>query len=308
MDGESVERVEKQTRAGDAGGDDFSLGMAFYRTGMFDDALERFQRSVERQEEAERARFYIGMIRFHQKAWGDAADQFKKILEDRPDNIVLYNNLAVCFERMDLVREAELLYAEAEKISPLASQILANIGILRYRRGEYAEAREYLERAVHLNRGMAFAYFYLGMANLRLGRVEDARESLVQSLELSPDSPVVLNNLGILFRKSGAFLDALRSSLMALEVDDQLTGPYRNIDDVFCSLGEWEECQRLLDEAVPGTERRAGLLELLGDFYAGRNERDMAHQLWQRALEIAPGSEAIREKLAGLSSVDPGHA
>jgi tetratricopeptide (TPR) repeat protein len=301
---EEMENIGKSRDVDKARGDCYSLGMAFYRTEMLDEALERFMVSVENSETAEGSLFFIGMIHYRKGDLQEASKYFKKLLEENPENLVAYNNLAVILEKTGMAREAELLYQEAQKISPLASQIHANIGVLMYRDKNYNRARENLERAVLLNRSMAFAYFYLGMTHLKLSMWDEAEECLGKSLELSPDNPVVCNNFGIFYKKTGDLQKALRYSLKAIEVDDQLSHPYTNIDDIFCIIGEWGECQKYLDEAIPESNRLVKFLLLLGDHYYSKKDFELAHQMWQKALKIKPGNKEIKNRIEKLNTSD----
>ena len=290
--------------SGGTGGDDYSLGMAFYRTGMLDEALERFEKSAGRPEMMEASLFYIGMIHFKRGEYRKASEHFKKLLEGNPENISAYNNLAVTLERMGMAKEAELLYHEALKISPLASQVLANIGVCFYRREDYLQAREHLERAVLLNRGVAFASFYLGMTYLKLSMWDEAESHLMSALELSPDNPVIFNNLGVIFRMTGDFQRAIQYAARAMEIDDSISQPYANIDDCLCILGDWEECQRQFDAAIPERDRLVRILIRLGDYYQSKEDFDLAHQIWSRVLEIEPDNRSVKEKIDRLKRPD----
>ena len=293
---------KKELEKGKNRGDDYSVGMAFYRTDMLDKALEKFRRSSENSETADLSLFYIAMIYFRKGEYQKASVRFKKLLEENPEDLAAYNNLAVTLEKLGMEKEAELLYREAEKISPLASQVLANLGVLFYRRGEYTRARENLERAVHLNRGMAFAYFYLGMTCLKLSMWDEADEYLEMSLELSPDNPVIYNNLGIVFKKTGDFRRGLRCSLRALGLDQSLQPAYAKVDDMLCIAGEWDECRKLLDEAVPERDLSARCLDLMGDYYHSRGDYELAHRVWQKSLDTDPENQAIQAKIDKLET------
>jgi tetratricopeptide (TPR) repeat protein len=300
-----VEEMEGKEKAGEGRkpeNDNYSLGVAFYRTDMFEKALECFRNSLDSPEVHENSLLYIGLIFSRRGDYESASRYFKQLVEESPENIVAYNNLAVALEGMGMAREAELLYQEAQKISPLASQILANRGILKFRAGDYRQARDHLEQAIHLNREMPFALFYLGMTYLKLSMWDEAEESLERGLELSPDSPALLNNLGIIYKKAGDFQRALRCSMRAIEVSTGLDSPYRNIDDIFCIIGEWEECRKQFDEAFPDPEKRAKYLLFLGDYYYRNREYDLAGQIWAHVLEIDPENEVALEKMEGLRS------
>jgi len=285
-------------------GDNYSLGMAFYRTDMLDEALEKFEKSLKHPDTADGSLFYLGLIYFQKGEYHRATRHFKDLLEKSPDNLVVYNNLAVSLEREEMFREAELIYKEAQKISPLASQVLANVGILMYRRGDYKDAREYLERAVHLNHNMAFAYFYLGMTYLNLSMWDEAEECIKNGLQLSPDNPVLFNNLGVIYKKAGDFQKALNCSLRAVEVNPGLSSPYLNIDDIFCIIGEWEECQNLFDEVIPDQQRLVKLLDKLGDHYHSKKDFELTQKMWRRILEIEPDNKSIKNKIKKMDRED----
>jgi tetratricopeptide (TPR) repeat protein len=301
---EEMKDTEKKPGTVGDKGDDYSLGMAFYRTEMLEEALEKFKKSLKHPDTAEGSLFYLGMIYFQKGEYQRASRHFKDLLEKSPDNLVVYNNLAVSLEREEMFKEAELVYKEAQKISPLASQVLANVGILMYRRGEYEGAQEYLERAVHLNHNMAFAYFYLGMTYLNLSMWDEAEECLKNSLLLSQDNPVLFNNLGIIYKKAGDFQKALNCSLRAVEVDPGLASPYINIDDIFCIIGEWGECEKLFDEVIPERKRLVKLLDMLGEHYHSRKDFELAQKMWQRVLEIEPKNKDIKKKIKKMNRED----
>ena len=76
-----------------------------------------------------------------------------------------------------------------------------NLGILQYKRGQYAEAEALLRRALELEPDNAAAHFYRGESLNRLGRVDDAMESMHRSLELRPGNARAYYALGVLYDK-----------------------------------------------------------------------------------------------------------
>ncbi|HMJ02572.1 MAG TPA: tetratricopeptide repeat protein, partial [Conexibacter sp.] len=55
-----------------------NLGIAFYKTGMLDEAMREFRRVTELRETDAAARFYIGLALMRQGKWSDAVVAFRE--------------------------------------------------------------------------------------------------------------------------------------------------------------------------------------------------------------------------------------
>jgi tetratricopeptide (TPR) repeat protein len=58
-----------------------NLGIAFYRTGMLDEATREFRRVAELRPAEANAPFHLGLIALRQARWEEAADAFKQAVE-----------------------------------------------------------------------------------------------------------------------------------------------------------------------------------------------------------------------------------
>src|SRR5438876_408169 len=149
-----------------------NLGVAFYKTGMLDEATREFRRVAELRPGEAQAHFYIGLVAlkrarelFGQLAppgwyWARAltaacAGEFELAeelaeegVEAYPSHAPLSNNLAVLKELAGDLPTAEELVRDARKNEPSLPQLSKNLGDLAYRGSRYDEAWDAYNRAV----------------------------------------------------------------------------------------------------------------------------------------------------------------
>lgn len=97
------------------------------------------------------------------------------------------NNLGYLFaEKEKRLDEAEELVARALAVNPNAAYILDSMGWILFQKGEFEEARVYLERAAHLSLGDGEILFHLGQLYEQLGMFDQARQQYDRALRADP--------------------------------------------------------------------------------------------------------------------------
>jgi len=150
----------------------------------------------------------------------------------------------------------------------MEATILRREGAILYRKGELADAKKTLEKALELladcdvNNLAAKIFGSLGVVYWRMGKPDKAREAHNQDLETSQnikDKEGVaraLNNLGILDWESGELGTALERYSEALELAEKLGDKklvailYSNIADVHRSKEESDEARRYYERCL----------------------------------------------------------
>jgi tetratricopeptide (TPR) repeat protein len=135
--------------------------------------------------------------------------------------------------------------------------------------GRLEEAIVEYREAIRLDPTDAFLWMRLGQVYARMGRGEDALNSLERGLEADPVNTGILNDMGWLYATVEP--SALRDPAKALAY-----------------------AQRAV-EASGGTD--ANVLDTLAEAYYANRELDKAIEIEERALEIAPESEALQSQL-----------
>lgn len=158
-----------------------NLGNVLVPAGRAEEGLAAYRDGLVRLPESARLLYSFASA---QERVGDplgAIATYEKILAKDPASAVAANNYAAlvadfAFEdEAALNRAMELVQRFQTSSDPF---FLDTLGWLQYRRGDYAQARIYLDRAARLKADMPIIQYHLGMALYRLGDREAARAAL----------------------------------------------------------------------------------------------------------------------------------
>src|SRR2546423_238710 len=173
-----------------------NLGIAFYKTGMLDEAAREFRRVAELRGTDANAHFFIGLVSLKQARWREAVEAY-------PQNGVLRNNLAVLHELAGDLPKAEELARAALHDEPSLPQLSKNLGDLAYRGSRYDEAWSLYQRAIELAPELGDdVYFKLGNIAYKRNDRGQANELWRRALELNPKHELVKANLDTLSTQS----------------------------------------------------------------------------------------------------------
>jgi tetratricopeptide (TPR) repeat protein len=281
-----------------------NLGVAFYRTGMLDEAEREFRRVAELRPSEGSAPFYLGLIAGRRDRWDEAADLFRQAIDRSGPRPALLHNLAIALERRGRLDQAEALLAEAAGRAGEDPAIHTGWGVLALTRGESAVARQRLERARELYRGEPPPPLWYWAAVRATAEAAELDEALVlarEAVDRHPQDPVLRNNLAVLLEASGAVMEAETVLRSLLAEEAALPQVYKNVGDLCYRSGRY-------DEAATHYTRAAGIAPDLGDdlyFKLGNlafreGDPGRARQCWERALALNPGHQLARTNLDAL--------
>ena len=278
-----------------------NLGVAFYKTGMLDEAVREFRRVAELRPSEGSAPFYLGLIALRQARWADAAESFGQAIEKGGPRPAALHNAGYALEQLGRLDEAEAAYADATSRARDDARIMLGWGIVALKRGELEAARSRLERVRELvgDRSPPALWFWAAAVAAALAdRQEEALSVARAGVEAHPDNAVLRNNLGVLLELSGEITEAEAMFRAAYTEEPTLPQASKNLADLWYRQGRY-------DEAYDGYERAAKLSPDLGDdlyFKMGniaykRRDRDRARSSWERAAAINPGHQLARANL-----------
>lgn len=175
-----------------------------------------------------------------------------------------------------------LLQALASDLSPDIGQVLYQLGRLLRFRGDYAGAKELLEKAVAIDEYhygpddpiTADSYTNLAMVLRYMGDYDEARllfEKAVASGERAfgpDDHSTIMNyaNLAMVLQDQGDYVGALKLFKRAAESEERTLGPdhpatavsYSNVAIMLKNLGDFAGARVLLEKVVASDERNFG--------------------------------------------------
>ena len=156
--------------------------------GRLPEAIALMEQLVAEHPDNDRYRFTLGALYDESKQRERGMEQMRKAIELNPDNAPALNYLGYTYAEQGInLDEAEQLIRRALAISPHDGFYIDSLGWVFYQRGDYAQAVEYLERAVAIAGDDPTIAEHLGDAYLKAGRPGDAlrvyRDALSRATE-----------------------------------------------------------------------------------------------------------------------------
>lgn len=282
-----------------------NLGIAFYKTAMYDDAAREFRRVAELRPQDGAAPFQLGLIAIRQGRFADAADAFRLACERDGARAAALHNLGYALERLGRLDEADGAYGEAAQRARDDWRVLTGWAVLALRRDELRPALGRLARARELA-GDAVPPLWYWAAALAHARSEDAgaaRAVVTEGLARFPQHPVLLAFLALLDEFAGDLASAEAGLRAALEQDASLPQVSKNLGDVLYRGGRHEEAKAHYERAVKLAPALGDDVHFkLANIAFKRRDLGAARAGWERAVALNPDHALARRNLAMLEA------
>jgi tetratricopeptide (TPR) repeat protein len=167
----------------------FLLGIAYQRNGQRVEAASALERAVQINEQNVDALSALALVydELGQKAESDSV--YERGLRIDPGNHLLLNNYSYSLAERGIQLERALKMAEsAVSQQPENQSYLDTYGWIYYRMGKYAEAREYINKAILLGSTSAVIHEHLGDIYYKLSDTSRAMEYWKKALEYDPSN------------------------------------------------------------------------------------------------------------------------
>ncbi|MEW6263017.1 MAG: tetratricopeptide repeat protein [Thermodesulfobacteriota bacterium] len=255
---------------------DLKEGVALYNKGLFQEAMERFQREVSRHNKPLNLHsalnaFYLGMchlnigvLAFYTGDFSNSENHLERAVQTFPENHRPYYYLGMVKNNLGLYAEAMQAFLKVEQIYPDFLMVKNRMAIVFYNVEKYQEALEELEKVVADQPGWADMHYHLGMVYASLGRLHEAVPELSQAIVINP----------FYFK------------------------PRLILAHVYGRLGRVEEAEALLAELIEKYPAYPDVVFAYGLLKASAGLLSEAGDLFLRALEINPHYKHARLQLA----------
>lgn len=278
------------------------IGLIHLELEQFDEAIKIFSAMLEKDQNADQIRLYLGValeekgelnqaflqfkrishntlpvyiegighIAFILKEQGkplDAVDVLKKSIEAHPRELELYMKLSSLYDALDMSDEGITLLHDAEKVFPDDPRLQFRIGVIYDKQGKRAESIERMKRVIAHNAKDAQALNFLGYSYAEMGiNLNEALAYLKQAIAIRPNDGFIMDSIGWVYFK----------------------------------LKEYDEAVRYLEAAVALVEDDSTIAEHLADVYSARHEKSKAIKMYKKALEIEPDRKELSNKIKHL--------
>jgi len=285
-----------------------NLGVAFYKTGMLDEAMREFKRVLELQAADGTARFYTGLALARQGKWSEATAALKEAATQPGVRYAVLHNLAYVLERQGRYAEAQTVLSEAARRGGATDpRVQTSLGVVALLAGDLATADGALAAARPLfgNRQPTAAWFhYAALTAALLGDHQRAADTLSQGIAAHSHAAPLYNNLAVVRERQGQFDDAVATLEKGIHEDPGLAQLQKNLGDLLYRAGRYDDAFEAYQRAVKANPDIGGDVYLkLGNIRLKRQERDEAVRCWERALELDPENAIVRTNLESVRQV-----
>ncbi len=279
-----------------------NLGIAFYKTGMLDEAAREFKRVTELRPADLQARFHLGLAHLRMGRNEQAVADLEQAAHARSATAAVFHNLAFALERLGETSKAREALAEAlRRGGDRDPRVHTSMGVLALRDGALSAAEAAFATARSLTGGKppAAPWFHFTALTAALGGgLDRAIAILEEGLAAYPHSAVLHNNLAVVLERRGRFDDALAAAERGTAEDSGIAQTHKNVGDLQYRMGAFDEAYDAYRRAVKYNETLGSDVWLkLGNILLRRRERDEAIACWEKALAIDPGNPIVRQNL-----------
>jgi tetratricopeptide (TPR) repeat protein len=288
-----VREVELQERR--------NLGVAFFRTGMLQDATREFERVLRLEPTDLNARFHLALIALRSGKLREAVRQLRTLLEESGPNFPAYVNLAIALRALGRTEDSLLVLDEAEALRPgnAATALARGVGLLHAHK--VVEARAAL--AEHRQRlgesGASIEYFYhAALAAALLWEHEEAEAVLRDGLERHPTAAPLLLMLGLVREQRNDLDDAETLYRRALEEEPALAQAHKALGDIAYRRGSHEEALAAYARVIElDPEFSDDVYARMGNLHYKRRRVEAAVTHWNHALQLNPHNTIVRNNI-----------
>ncbi|MEJ2539316.1 MAG: DUF4388 domain-containing protein [Gemmatimonadota bacterium] len=281
-----------------------NLGVAFYRSGMFEDATREFHSVLEREPRNASALFRLGLIAFKSRRPQEALDLWGRMTDEAAESYSVLRNRALALEALRRFDEAVAVLERAARLRPQDREIHLALGIALLRQGKVAEALGHLRSYrtdPDLTTPSEVYYAYTVLAAAISGELDYAVSVGREGLKHYPESGPLLVNTGAVLAHRGDLEAATALQARASAQSPAPAQAHKSLGDQAFEQGEMETARVQYEKAVKIDPRLGDDVYLRLGMLAHRDrDPDVARLLWHRALELNPANEVVRSRLEEL--------
>lgn len=265
-----------------------NLGVAFYKSGMYDEAAREFRRVQSLRTGDAASEFYLSLIALRHGEVASAIGMLREAAARTPSSGPVHANLAFALERAGRFREAQQAIAVARRLLPADPAVQLTEAVLALQLGDVRGANGLLQAMGESARARTPAwYHYTGLAAAALGELTRAIDVLTEGVAAYPRAGVLLNNLAVALERQGRTTDAAAMLERGLVETPAMAQLHKNAGDLHYRAGRWDDALESFARAVRLVPDLGGdVWHKLGTLRDRRGERDDAQRCFERARAL----------------------
>lgn len=159
-------------------------GQLWESTGDFKKAMESYTKALETEASYGPALASIARLHFRQGSHEQAAEFFRRAIEQNPNDPVLHNDLGLTLNKLGNHAGASQSLQKALELAPNTSRYANNLASVKFEAGDANGAYQVLAS----NNKPAVAHYNMAYLYFKGGKVQTAREHLAQVMQFEPQA------------------------------------------------------------------------------------------------------------------------
>ncbi|HSC27663.1 MAG TPA: tetratricopeptide repeat protein [Vicinamibacterales bacterium] len=276
------------------------LAHALAAAGQPVEAAAEYRRALEIRPDYPDAHNGLGVILAASGKHDEAIAHYRQAIRFSPQYAAALTNLGASLMAQSRTDEALIHLREAVRLDPEFAQAHSNLGTALANTGRPEEAIPSFETALRLGPGYADAHRHLGATLAMLGRTTDAIAHYSEALRINPDDALAQNGMGAALAAAGRLDEALARYREAVRLNPGFADAHANLGNTLARAGRTNEAIEHLLESLrlnpADADARYDVAVLL---WRKGQAADALHHL-EILLKQHPAHEEGRRMLAGL--------
>lgn len=231
--------------------------------------------------------------------WRSDQTLYSQTLKVSPRATSIRENLGVVAWNHGRIDEAEKQWRIALDLAPNSPIALTNLGLVYAKRKQFQQAAHYFREAMLHKPDYTDPHLNLGSMEMDLGQFERAEWQLRAAVALSPLVPSCHNKLGKLYLKEGRLREAAEQYLQSVRAAPNFKG-YDGLGNVYVQQGEPARAQQVYAAAVRVNPYDSHAHFALARIAAADGRRELALEEYSRGFETDPNNQEAKNAVQNL--------
>jgi len=279
-------------------------GLTWRQCGMYANLETLWQTTLARNPGSFLAQNNLGFCLFKDGSLDEALARYNRSLQIKPDYEVAHNNLGTALLQKGQVDKAIAHFQQAMQIEPNYSDPYMNLGNALVQKGDVDGAIVNYQKSLQIKSDQPEAYYNFGNALLKKGDVDKAIILYQTALHYRPDYAEARNNLGNAYFMQGRMDEAIAEYQLAVAISPDNEFAFNGLGNAYLKKGLLDEAIANFQKAGQIKPEYVEIQNNLGTalLQRGRVAEAMVH--YQKALQIKPDPE-IQNTLAWILATAP---
>ena len=187
----------------------YQLGMVFlHETRDLERAEKHLNEALRLDPKDVEVIFQIGRLKLEKGLFDEAMERFQKVLALSPNHVGALYWSGVTEQRRGRLSEADDFFRKAIKADPYDARAFNALAMMYWENGAESEAMAVLKEAIRLNPEDAETHHNMGLVYMGMNNFKSAVDEFISALEYDPDDSVAAFNLACALIRLGKYNQA----------------------------------------------------------------------------------------------------